>query len=70
MGWEWQKRGNLDYLTLPKWQSEGVELGFSTRVGAVSQLPYDTFNLGLHVGDDPTAVLENRMRWLDLWEVP
>ena len=70
MSWEWQTRGSLNYLTLPKWQAEGVDLGFSTRVGGVSQVPYDTFNLGLHVGDDSTAVLENRKRWLDQWEVP
>lgn len=70
MSWKWQKRGSLNYLTLPKWQAEGIDLGFSTRVGGVSQVPYDTFNLGLHVGDDPTAVLENRKRWLDQWEVP
>jgi len=70
MSWEWQKKGSSNYLTLPKWQAEGVDLGFSTRVGGVSQVPYDTFNLGLHVGDDPTAVLENRKRWLDQWEVP
>jgi len=70
MSWKWEKRGSLNYLTLPKWQAEGVDLGFSTRVGGVSQVPYDTFNLGLHVGDDPFAVLENRKRWIDQWAVP
>ncbi len=70
MSWEWQTRGSLYYLTLPKWQAEGIDLGFSTRVGGVSQFPYDTFNLGFHVGDDPTAVLENRRLWLDQWKVP
>lgn len=70
MSWKWQKRGSLNYLTLPKWQAEGVDVGFSTRVGGVSQVPYDSFNLGLHVGDDPSAVLENRKRWINQWEVP
>ncbi|HEY8910382.1 MAG TPA: peptidoglycan editing factor PgeF [Desulfosporosinus sp.] len=70
MSWKWHKSGNLPYLTIPKWQAEGIDLGFSTRVGGVSQVPYDTLNLGLHVGDDPTAVLENRKRWLDQWNVP
>jgi len=70
MNWKWQKRESLTVLTLPKWQAEGIDIGFSTRVGGVSPVPYDTFNLGLHVGDDPTAVLENRKRWLDQWEVP
>ena len=67
MSWKWHKRGSLTYLTIPKWQAEGIDLGFSTRVGGASQVPYDSLNLGLHVGDDPTAVLENREYWLDQW---
>lgn len=34
----------------------------TTRVGGVSAPPYDTFNLGDHVGDDPAAVAANRKR--------
>ncbi|SPF32117.1 Laccase domain protein YlmD [Candidatus Desulfosporosinus infrequens] len=69
MGWKWHKRENLTYLTIPKWQAQGIDIGFSTRVGGVSSVPYDSFNLGLHVGDDPNAVLENRKRWLNQWGV-
>lgn len=36
--------------------------GCTTRGGGISEPPYDEFNLGLHVGDDPAAVLENRRR--------
>jgi polyphenol oxidase len=32
----------------------------TTRQGGVSLAPFDTFNLGDHVGDDPTAVASNR----------
>lgn len=32
----------------------------STRAGGVSVVPFDTFNLGDHVGDDPIAVASNR----------
>lgn len=32
------------------------------RSGGVSQPPYDSFNLGDHVGDDPKAVAANRVR--------
>ena len=32
----------------------------STREGGVSKPPYDSANMGLHVGDDPVAVIENR----------
>ena len=34
----------------------------TTRAGGVSAPPYDTFNLGDHVGDDPAAVAANRKR--------
>ena len=34
----------------------------TTRAGGASAPPYDTFNLGDHVGDDPAAVAANRAR--------
>ena len=34
----------------------------TTRDGGVSAPPFDTFNLGDHVGDDPAAVAANRAR--------
>ncbi len=34
----------------------------TTRAGGVSASPFDTFNLGDHVGDDPAAVAANRAR--------
>ena len=34
----------------------------TTRAGGVSAAPFDTFNLGDHVGDDPAAVAANRAR--------
>lgn len=34
----------------------------TTRAGGVSAPPYDSFNLGDHVGDDPDAVAANRAR--------
>lgn len=34
----------------------------TTRAGGVSARPFDTFNLGDHVGDDPKAVAANRTR--------
>lgn len=70
MKWEWHRKGNLTYFTIPKWQDKGIDVAFSSRVGGVSQVPYDTFNLGLHVGDDPAAVMENRRHWIGHWQVP
>ena len=34
----------------------------TTRAGGVSAPPFDTFNMGDHVGDDPAAVASNRSR--------
>ncbi|QOR72154.1 laccase domain-containing protein [Ruania alkalisoli] len=38
----------------------GVWAAFTTRAGGRSSAPYDTFNLGAAVGDDPVAVEANR----------
>ena len=40
----------------------GVDVAVTTRHGGVSAPPYDTLNLGLHVGDDPGSVVANRAR--------
>jgi YfiH family protein len=40
----------------------GVRAGFTTRAGGVSAPPWDALDLGLHVGDDPAHVRENRAR--------
>lgn len=70
MAWEWRSSGNLTYLTIPEWERMGIDVGFSTRPGGESSFPYNGLNLGLHVGDDPEAVLKNRRHWLeDLWGV-
>lgn len=39
-----------------------VRAGTTLRRGGVSKGPYASLNLGAHVGDDPTAVAENRRR--------
>jgi YfiH family protein len=47
----------------PQWPAPpGVRAFCSEREGGVSAAPYDTLNLGDHVGDDETAVAENRRR--------
>ncbi len=47
----------------PDWSApESVRAFFTTREGGVSPLPYDSLNLGLHVGDDAANVEENRRR--------
>ncbi|RAV34071.1 peptidoglycan editing factor PgeF [Corynebacterium heidelbergense] len=39
-----------------------VRKAFSNRFGGASAGPYESFNLGSHVGDDPAAVRANRSR--------
>jgi len=41
----------------------GFAHAFATRSGGISVAPYDTLNLGFHVGDDDDAVRENRTRF-------
>jgi YfiH family protein len=40
----------------------GILATFTDRRGGVSAAPYASCNLGLHVGDDPACVIENRER--------
>lgn len=48
----------FDFLT----EGTDAQAFFTTRRGGVSRPPYATLNVGLHVGDDPEAVRENRRR--------
>lgn len=50
----------LTWLDGPHWP--GVAIRFTTRHGGVSAAPFDSMNLGTHVGDDAGAVAENRRR--------
>ena len=50
-----------DWL-VPDWPAPaGVHALCTTRAGGTSQAPYDSLNLGTHVGDDPAAVSANRL---------
>lgn len=51
-------------LLAPDWPvPPTVRAACSTRLGGVSAPPYDTLNLGDHVGDDPADVAINRERF-------
>lgn len=43
---------------------------FTSRAGGVSAAPYDSFNLGAHVGDDATDVAANRARLAEVLCLP
>lgn len=51
-------------------EQHGFRHAFATRHGGVSAEPYDTLNLGLHLGDDDAAVQENLQRFARALGVP
>ena len=44
----------------------GVRAACTTRLGGVSQAPWESFNLATHVGDEPAHVAANRARLREL----
>jgi YfiH family protein len=42
----------------------------TTRLSGFSQVPYDTNNLGLHVGDNVHHVMQNRQQLIELLQLP
>lgn len=58
-----------DWL-IPDWPAPAaVKACVTTRAGGVSLAPFDSFNLGDHVGDNPEAVAENRRRLTDHFSI-
>jgi YfiH family protein len=58
-------------LLHPDWKAPaGVHACFTLRSGGASAPPYESLNLGAHVGDDPFAVAENRRRVAQTLSLP
>ncbi|NLM46916.1 MAG: peptidoglycan editing factor PgeF [Firmicutes bacterium] len=53
----------ISYLVFANLEQAKVLHGFSLRHGGASGPPYDSLNMGLHVGDEEAKVLENRRRF-------
>jgi hypothetical protein len=52
-----------DSWLVPNWPAPpSVRACSTTRIGGVSEAPFDGLNLGEHVGDDPNSVRDNRRR--------
>ena len=50
-------------ILVPEWRApRAVRAAFTLRVGGVSERPFDSLNVGAHVGDSAPAVTENRRR--------
>jgi polyphenol oxidase len=56
---EWRERNGVRWLEA---DMERATAAFSTRLGGVSESPYDSLNLGLLTDDAEDAVVENRRR--------
>jgi len=56
---EWRERDGVRWLEA---DLGGARAAFSTRIGGVSEAPFDQLNLGILTDDDPEAVAENRRR--------
>ena len=51
---------------IPDWPAPaGVKAFVTTRQGGYSQVPWESNNLALHVGDDPGIVRRNRLQLMD-----
>ena len=57
-----QRRGALRVIALESLRAFGVDALITTRGGGVSEAPFDSLNLGAHVGDEPRRVAMNRAR--------
>jgi YfiH family protein len=56
---EWHEKDGVRWLEA---DLGGARAAFSTRIGGVSEPPFDSLNLGILTEDDPAAVTENRLR--------
>lgn len=55
----------------PSWNTPRHIHAFTTvRTGGVSQVPFDSFNLGDHVGDNPNDVAKNRALLVEKFQLP
>lgn len=59
------------HVLIPDWEAPATVAALVTlRTGGVSREPFETLNLGDHVGDDPQAVQDNRQRLADWAGLP
>jgi polyphenol oxidase len=59
---EWRERDGVRWLEA---ELPGARATFSTRIGGVSEAPYEALNVAILTGDDPDRVRENRGRLAD-----
>ena len=58
-------------VLIPEWSAPvGVKAAFSLRSGGTSTAPWDSLNVGAHVGDSPSTVRVNRQRLVSALALP
>jgi hypothetical protein len=64
LGMEWRETDGVRWLSAALGPAPGGtgRVGFGSRVGGVSEAPYDTLNIGVLTDDTDAAVVENRRR--------
>ena len=62
---EWREENGVRWLEA---ELPGASAAFSTRIGGVSQAPYEALNVAVLTGDEPASVGENRHRLADSLE--
>lgn len=66
-----RKKGDLKLFSFDSFEGSGSPIqAMSTRIGGVSEGPYWSLNLGLHVNDEDSAVLINRQRFFRALSIP
>jgi polyphenol oxidase len=62
---EWREEKGVRWLEA---ELPGASAAFSTRIGGVSQAPYEALNVAVLTGDEPASVGQNRRRLADSLE--
>jgi polyphenol oxidase len=67
-----KQKGAPETYRIRTWEEQfpGLTAGFTGRQGGAGTAPYESLNLGLHVGDKPETVIENRRRLAEEIGVP
>jgi YfiH family protein len=69
--YHWKSENGLRILEVTGFSGPyQVRAGFTTRLGGKSIEPYESLNMGFHVGDDPGRVLANRQALAGVLEMP
>jgi polyphenol oxidase len=67
-----QSEGRPALFYLQPWakQFSSLSAGFTGRAGGISESPYNSLNCGLHIQDDPAAVIHNRQQIANTLHIP